>query len=174
VEAGVVGVLGALVGILLSNVLTVLLDLRRRHERVIDVQTSLRAEIRSHWRRLGPMDLEARAAAIVAKIREEAEKRSSFTPFIPREDDNVVFENVASEIHILPNDVIDAVVLYYSQLNTISRFVEDLRSDTFATLEPERKIEMYRDYIAMKGQARDFAEEAIRALDVSLASQSDQ
>jgi len=158
----------------LSNILTVLLDLRRRHERVKDVQTSLRAEIRGHWSRLAPLDLEARSQLIITRIRAAAESGSVFTPFIPQEDDNLIFDSVAGEIHVLPNDVIDPVVLYYSQLNTIERFVEDLRSDRFATLEPERKIEMYTDYIAMKEQARLFADRAIRTLDGSLAANRDQ
>jgi hypothetical protein len=51
-ETAIVGVLGALVGIFLSNVMTMLLETRQRRERVTDVQTSLRAEIRSHWSRL--------------------------------------------------------------------------------------------------------------------------
>jgi hypothetical protein len=138
-ETAIVGVLGALVGIFLSNVMTMLLETRQRRERVTDVQTSLRAEIRSHWSRLAPMDLESRAALIAGKIRAAAEQGSAFTPFIPQEDDNVIFDSVADEIHILPNDVIDPVVLYYSQLNTITRFVEDLRSERFAALEAERK-----------------------------------
>ena len=104
----------------------------------------------------------------MGKIRDAAATGATFTPFIPMEDDNVVFDVVSAEIQILPNDVIDPVVLYYAQLNTITRFVEDLRGDRFAALEPERKIEMYGDYIAMKEQARHFAERAIRALDASL------
>jgi hypothetical protein len=174
VETAIVGVLGALVGILLSNVLTMLLDIRRRRERVTDVQTSLRAEIRSHWRRLAPMDLESRAEFIVGRIRSAPKQGAGFTPFIPQEDDNVVFESVMNEIQVLPNDVIDPVVLYYSQLNTIKHFVNDLRSDRFAGLEADRKAEMYLDYIAMKEQARIFADRAIRALDTSLASDADQ
>ena len=169
-ETALVGVLGALVGILLSNALTMLLDVRRRRERITDVQTSLRAEIRSQWRRLAPLDLESRARMIVDKIEAAADQELDFTPFIPQEDDNVVFESVVDEIHILPNDVIDPVVLYYSQLNTITRFVEDLRSERFARLEADRKVEMYKDYIAMKEQARLFADRAIRALDASLAT----
>jgi hypothetical protein len=146
----------------------------RRQERIKDVQTALRAEMRSHWRRLGPIDLEARAELIVAKIRDAAEKGQDFTPFIPREDHSVIFSAVAHEIHILPNDVIDPVVLYYTHANAISQFVDDLRADKFAALDPSRKIEMYRDYIGMKEQARELAEEAIRAIDVSLSAGGDQ
>jgi hypothetical protein len=52
--------------------------------------------------------------------------------------------------------------------------VDDLRSERFATLQAARKIEMYEDYIAMKKQARDLADVAIRAIDVSLAQDSAQ
>jgi prepilin signal peptidase PulO-like enzyme (type II secretory pathway) len=112
-ETAIVGVIGAFIGILLSNLATVLLEIRRRRERIKDVQTSLRAEIRSHWHRLAPpIELDDRAEIIVSRIREASERGLDFTPFIPREDPAVVFGSVAGEIHILPNDVIDPIVLY--------------------------------------------------------------
>jgi hypothetical protein len=169
-DTAIVGVLGALIGVLLSNAMTMLLDVRRRRERIKDVQTSLRAEIRSHWRRLGHQDLAARAELIVRRMTEAAKTNQSYAPFIPREDRNIIFDALTIEINILPNDVIDPVVLYYTQINAISHFSEDLRGEQFKLLDAKRRIEMYEDYIAMKEQARDFAEEAIRALDRSLAS----
>ena len=169
-ENAVVGILGVVFGILLSNAATVVLDLRRRRERIKDVQTSLRAEMRSHWHRLDPQDLRDRAGVIVMRMQEAAEKGEAFTPLIPREDQASIFDAMVRELHILPNDVIDPVVLYYTHLKSISHFVDDLRSDRFATLEASRKVEMYQDYILMKEQAHGLATEAIRAVYVALAS----
>ena len=46
-QTAIVGIIGALVGVLLTNIFRVILDWQARRERVRDVQTSLRAEIRS-------------------------------------------------------------------------------------------------------------------------------
>jgi hypothetical protein len=64
----------------------------------------------------------------------------------------------------LPIQVIDPVVLFFSQLETIRAFVEDLRSEEFARLEKSRKIAMYRDYIRMWQLASLQAIEAQQAL----------
>ena len=103
---------------------------------------------------------------IIANI----EASDGYTPFIPREDTTTIYDALTSEMHILPNDVIDPVVLYYAHARSIAHFVDDLRSDAFAKLEPSRKVQMYRDYIAMKVQAYELAGAAITAIDEALAA----
>jgi hypothetical protein len=164
-ETALVGVFGALVGILLANGLALLLDVRRRRERVKDVQTSLRAEIRTHWRKFEPAELDSQSKVMVARMTEGG---SGFSPFIAREGRTPIFDAVARELHVLPTSVIDPVVLFYSHYVALAQFVEDMRSDRFVSLETDRQISMYEDYIAMQKQARALAEEAIRAIDASL------
>jgi hypothetical protein len=60
-----------------------------------------------------------------------------------------LWPSIVQEVHILPNEVIDPVILFFSQLETIRNFVEDMRSDRFVMLEPARKAAMYRDYVRM-------------------------
>jgi|SRR5581483_11608527 len=173
-DTTIVGIVGVLIGILLTNALTMVLEWRRRRERIRDVQTSLRAEIRSHWLRLPKDDLDAMTEEMVARIREAREAGRDFTPFIPRQEEAIVFRSMVGEIHILPNHVIDPVVLYYTHQNVLGNFVEDMRSERYARLEPERKIAIYRDYIAMLRQLRELADEAIEAIAAAMESGEDQ
>ena len=87
-----------------------------------------------------------------------------FTPFVPRQAHTFILDAVLPDIHILPNAVIHTTVIYYRQLATIGLFVEDLRSDLFAQLAPERKRIMYSDYADLLLHADilgDLAEDAM-------------
>ena len=74
------------------------------------------------------------------------------------------------EIHILPEPVIDAVIIYWRQRNTIEKFVEDMREERFSKLEPARQLAMYKDYIAMQKYLTETARLSVEALDKSLGS----
>jgi hypothetical protein len=50
----------------------------------------------------------------------------------------------------------------------LAEFTEDLRSEQFQILDPERKIEMYRDYIGLTAYAVELADSALDAINVSL------
>jgi hypothetical protein len=142
------------------------LDASRRRERIKDVQTALLAEIRSHQYRLILFETQA----LVKEAPATSEPAKPFSPFIPREGESFVFNAIVREIHILPTAVIDPVVLYYRQISALALFAEDLRSERFERLETERKIEMYRDYLAMGAFALELAQTAIRSLDQSISS----
>ncbi|MDF2619249.1 MAG: hypothetical protein K0S00_1908 [Xanthobacteraceae bacterium] len=142
-------------------------DAARRLERIRDVQAALRAEIRSHRERLRLFELNEDNAALLARI-EASNDTAPFTPFLPREVDSFVFDAVIGEIHILPVAVIDDVVVYYRQTRSIAQFADDLRSDRFDRLQPERKAQMYRDYLALGRHAALLADRAIAAIDRAL------
>jgi hypothetical protein len=100
---------------------------------------------------------------------------ASYVPFVPREPGSLLWSSIAHEVHILPNEVIDSVVLFFSQLETVRCFVEDLRSEQFAQLEPTRKAAMLHDYVGMAEYLGLLADEAERALARSLGIEaSDQ
>ena len=168
----------AIVAVLISSIVTVagwfmalrherLREAERRQERIEDIQTALLADIRSSSHRFSGTDLDLHLREIEARIS-RAMPAEAYTPFVPREPGSLLWPSVAGEVHILPNEVIDAVVIYFSQLETIRLFAEDLRADQFASLNPERKIEMYGDYIKMAKYLVDLAEEAERVLARSL------
>jgi hypothetical protein len=72
---------------------------------------------------------------------------SGYTPFIPRDSTEIVFETVLPEIHILPTEVIGDVINYYKQEYKLRELVEDLRGDTYRNLDQPRKARIYADYI---------------------------
>ncbi len=127
-EAALIGILGVVLGVILSNIAARFLESVRRRERIQDVATAIRAEVRSHRQRLLLFKAPA-ADQITERILEAATKGADYTPFVPRE--------------------------------------AHLRSDRFSKLEAPRKVEMYRDYIAMGAYALELAEQAIGALEDS-------
>ncbi|WP_237152491.1 hypothetical protein [Oryzibacter oryziterrae] len=136
---------------------------RRRAERMEDLQVALAAEIRAHLNYIGtaPEQLAELKADTLRRMADDG----AFTPFVPRMSDQVVFQNIVKDIHVLPVQAIDPVILYYKQIGAISAFVEDLRDDTFKTLDVARKSAMYADYIRLVEQANTFARDALVALE---------
>jgi hypothetical protein len=120
----------------------------RRVERIEDIQAALLADIRSTSHRFVQIDLDRHLEQVVALIS-RVPPGQSFTPFVPREPGSLLWPSIAQEVQILPNAVIDPVVLFFSQLESVRYFVDDLRSEEFAALEPERKINMFQDYVRM-------------------------
>ena len=163
-ETAIVGIIGAFIGILLTNALRIVLDLRNRRERVRDIQTALRAEIRSQRGWLEDFRAESNVKQLLAQIR----AGTDFTPFIPAEVRDFVFDGVLKEVHILPGEVIDPIVLYYRQYRGISAFADDLRTDRYSRLEPGRKAAMYEDYIGMGLYGLELSEKALNAINRSL------
>ena len=146
------------------------IETSRRSERVKDIQTALRAEMRSHRQRL-LLFADGQATQSTSKRIAESDGSGRFTPFVPREVDSFIFVAVAKEVHILPTAVIDPVVLYYRQVHALAQFAEDMRSERFDNLEPARKAEMYADYVSLGVYALQLAEEAIQAIDRSLVDE---
>jgi len=128
-----------------------------RDERLRDVHRALYAEIGTNVANLGSVaGLEAERQTIDDRMHADP----GFVPFIPRERDDRVFEALVKDIHILPRSSSDAVVAYYVQIGRIAALAEDMRSDVFRTLEQDRRILMYSDYIAMKKQSLLYGEHA--------------
>ena len=163
-ESAIVGLVGALVGILLTNILRVYFDWRNRRERVRDIQTALRAEIRSHREAL----LEYADVEITAAIVERIKSDPGYAPLVTRKGDSQIFSAMVGEIHILPASVIDPVVIYYRQWRSLGAFVEDLRSEAYAALPGASKAEAFSDYLEMGSYAIDLADTALAAIANSL------
>jgi hypothetical protein len=134
-----------------------------REERIQDMQTALLADIKSYPHRVLGSDLDHHFQHICGQI-EAAPPSDPFTPFVPREPPTQLWTLVAKEVHLLPAAVIDPVVSFYTQVEAIRLFADDLRSARFARLSTSRKIAMYRDYIELKKYAAKLAEDAVQAL----------
>ena len=141
-------------------------DARRlRRERRDDVQRALVAEIKHYLEVLEGEDLNAAWEAMQPRIA------SGYVPFLPTEDNDMVFQSVLADIHILPKTVIDPVVKYYSQLKAIEAQIADSRLDAFVTGTDQDSIRRreisYFEYLQMKQRAKTYANRALRETGVT-------
>jgi hypothetical protein len=161
IVAALIGCLTTMVGWSVSYRQLRNLELVKRREKIVDYQTALRAEIRSYRARLSQVDLPVHRDSVVERMRANV----SFTPFVPLEPPHHIFPEIARDIHILPTEVIDPVVVFYSQTSAIAQLTADLRSDAYAKLSTERKIRLYEDYVELLIHAVTLAEQALEQLD---------
>jgi len=152
-----------LTGWLNTSITTEISRLRDHDERMNDVQKALYAEIRACLQgQLKHDDLDGMSQVIIARMRKE---RDDYVPLIPTEKNDTIFKAIVSDIHVLPRQSIDPVVIYYSQLAAIDEMIGDLRSPEYRTMDVDRRIQMYSDYIALKKQAVLMGEDALNAMD---------
>lgn len=135
-------------------------DAKLRAERVRDVQRALYAEIRAYLAVLRRDHIAEYGAEIAHRIETERD----YFPVIPTEHNDAIFRAIVGELHVLPRDTVDPIVLYYSQLNAISAMIADLRALDPAKIGPGRASAMYRDYISMKLGAIELGESALAAI----------
>lgn len=133
---------------------------RRRKEKERDYQIALRAEIWPEWRLNKDFD----AAAHLAEIRTRYRMDDAYSVTVPIPPSMVVFEAIKTDIHLLPEDVIEPVVMFARQKAAVVAFAEDLRGDRFRSLPRERQMEMYADYIALLNKQTYVARQALDAL----------
>ncbi|BDA85874.1 hypothetical protein Sa4125_34160 [Aureimonas sp. SA4125] len=136
------------------------LDGRRRSERVLDVQTALLAEIGSIVHHLEQYD----SVDILTAVTNRLQTDETYTPFISKEVGSPLYNSIAGEISILPNSVINDVVLFYRQQQVIAYFAEDLRGERFSHVPKEQKIAMIEDYLALRDFALSLGRDAVAAL----------
>lgn len=132
----------------------------RRVEKITDFQIALRAEIRSELRNLERFDF----ALLLQEVEENYERQQNYSVVVPRVTKHPVFEAIVGEIHVLPEAVIDPVVLYARQRQAVESLAEDIRDPSFRSLAKDRQLAIYRDYLNMWETWRDFAREAEAAL----------
>jgi len=137
---------------------------RARDERVRDVQTALAAEILPYLEALNLFDLGQHLNEMVERIWAD----ETYVPVVPTECNDTVFRAILPNIHLLPESVIRPVVRYYSQIFAIEAIIEDLRSEVFRTMGPERREAMYADYVSLKIQAIALGNAAVSAIDGEL------
>ncbi|HEY5818652.1 MAG TPA: hypothetical protein VIU14_09685 [Mesorhizobium sp.] len=139
----------------------------RRDEKIRDFQIALRAEIRAELLNLSHYDIEAQRS----EVRRRYESDPSYSVSVPRPVRQAVFDALISEIHILPEAVIDPVVLFERQRNVVESLAEDMRDASFKMLSREQQLAMYDDYLMMWDTWRSFAlnAEAVLNGDTSIA-----
>ncbi|MDB5522425.1 MAG: hypothetical protein JWM58_188 [Rhizobium sp.] len=168
IVAAVISGLISLTGLYLGGWITIRHDRRRRREKVRDFQIALRAEIRSELHNLLSIDFDKHFEEV--KSRYARQQDYSVFPSFPAR--HVIFEALKEEIHLLPEAVIDDIILYSRQRHAIEKFVEDMRDPRFSKLSPERQLEMYGDFIEMQKFLSETARFSVDALDKSLGTKT--
>ncbi|MGV3548417.1 hypothetical protein [Rhizobium sp.] len=166
--AALISGLVSLLGLYLGGWIAIRQQRRLRREKVRDFQIALRAEIRSELHNLAAIDFDGHLAEIAARYAASTDY-SVFPSFPAR---GIVFEAIEGEIHILPEQVIDVVILHWRQRHAVEKMVEDMRHERFSQLGASRQLEMYKDYIEMQKYLVDTARLSIKALDRSLGEHS--
>ncbi len=136
----------SLIGLYLGGWIAIRHERRRRKEKVRDFQIALRAEIRSELHNLLSIDFDKHFQEITSRYA-ELPGYSVFPSYPPR---HVIFEALKDEIHVLPEEVIDEIILYSRQRYAIEKFVEDMRDPRFGQLSADRQLEMYKDFVGMQ------------------------
>ena len=136
------------------------LERARRRERTRDFQIALRAEIRSELADLTAFDLDAELEQVRGRYRDDPAYRVR-VPELPR---HLIIEAIIPEIHVLSEGVIQPVVLYLRQRQVVGSLISDIRSTEFALLDREDQLEIYEEYVELRGQLAVFAAAAELAL----------
>ena len=135
---------------------------RLRAERTRDAHKALFAEIRevcaAYW-------LDGAAEARADALMERMAREPGFVPFVARERRGRIYEAMLGEVDLLPRQTIDTVVAFYATVGAVEALAEDMRGDRYPTLAPERRLAIYRDWIAMRARALSYGQAALRIID---------
>lgn len=138
-----------------------------REDRIIDIQTAIRAEIKAIVSAPQNRDLEGSLARGMARFDEER-AQAPYVPLVPHEKHDTVFEALVGNIHLLPTETVEPVVLYYNSTTALAMLAGDLRSQRFAEMDKERRKKMLRHYMLIKIAAKKLGEDAIAAIDAMI------
>ena len=159
-SAALVGALVVALGWLVSGARERRRERRRRHERSIDVQTALGAEIQHYVDILNNPEFDLKS--VWEDIVRRMEADDAYVPLIPSERNDTMFQSILPDVQILPEKIIRPVVRYYNQVFAIEAMIEDLRSDQFRSPDTpqQQRIELYTDYISLKLEALQLGKKA--------------
>ncbi|MGD1924358.1 MAG: hypothetical protein ACFB03_09220 [Paracoccaceae bacterium] len=123
---------------------------RLRRQNSLDLQRALHAEVAAHVHQLELVNLTEHKADMVARMRADPD----FLVMVPSATHTTIFEALLSDISILPGDVVEPVTLYYSQVISVAALADDIRSERYAMISPDRRAAIYGDFIDMKMESK--------------------
>ena len=124
-----------------------------RVEKRRDVHRAIYAEIATNLSNLAEED---QIDALAQRVMAEMDRDPNYMPFVPRPARDRIFREFEGNIQILPRVTIDRIVRYYFLLDSIDALVEDMRGETFKSLDVERRKAIFFDYSEMQKTARFF------------------
>ena len=154
-EAALVGLVGALLGVALSNLFIALQDGKRRRERQLDLVFAIHAEISAG---LGANQKLLTAEEVAYALADE-------TPFQTPDDTDFVFSSIKSDISLLPNPVIHSVVQYYRFAMQTNLMTVDLRHPAFDKQGKAEKRKFMTAVLEVAAQQRQSGLQAVRELE---------
>ena len=154
-EAAIIGLLGAILGIVVSNIFVALLEVRRRVQRRADLICAIHAEI---------------LAGIGASKRQLVQEERDYvlsnpTPFNTPDQTDFVFENIKTDITLLPVEVVHSVVQYYRFAMQTNLMILDLRTDDFKSQLPEEKRKFIASFLNVSEQQVNGGQRALEDLE---------
>ncbi|OYW59434.1 MAG: hypothetical protein B7Z10_02630 [Rhodobacterales bacterium 32-66-7] len=131
-----------------------------RAERKSDLCRALRAEIDAHVREFETFNWDTALAATGESLR----KVPRFLPFLPLRTPDRVYSEVLGRIEVLDKQQIENVIRYYTLSDRVAQFIRDLRSEEFKSLNPQRKLNLFKTYIEMDRTLVRYGLEALASL----------
>ena len=107
----------------------------RRRSREIEIATALLAEIGSNTAAYKVFA----GAETARRLEREILADPGYKLYIPLYKDLFVFEQIKSEITILPEGVIDGIVGFYSESGALDALCQSVQEDRFESLPAERR-----------------------------------
>lgn len=129
-----------------------------------DLLLALRAEIWIYLWTLRRGDTNAYGEELDRQISEALQKNEDFVPFLTQLSVPVAFEGLRTQLHRAPSETVDTIVQFYAALSDARRFVEEMQSDRFIRLPLQRRRKAYRDYMSMRLQLEDSADDAVATI----------
>jgi hypothetical protein len=142
---------------------------RLREQHVLLLLSALRADARACWHWLDSLGgLEARSAELAQRIEEGRWTQPTFTPIVPGLPPSAVAATLDGESFFLAHALVDAIVRYRRQHSLIEQTLADLRSERFANMPADARIELVRFYFAQLAHLKQDAFELNAALEDAL------
>lgn len=155
-EAGLVGIFGVVIGAVLSNGLARLIEIRRRHDRTLDIVMALHAEVSAS---LSPTELQTSDAEVAYSLADDI-------PFTAADETNFVFDAIKADISILPESVIYPVVRYYKLVQQTNILTNDTRHELFQKQSPAEKRKYMTNLMDLLKDQERAARDVLRALEI--------
>lgn len=123
-----------------------------------DLQIALRAEISTYVDTFNAYELAEDQQSLERQI---AEVGDSYVPFLMVEREPMIFQELASELHRLEPEQVNAAVQFYTRLQDMRAFAKELNTPEFRALPMARRRIAYLDYYSVRAYAQQSARIAL-------------
>jgi hypothetical protein len=159
--AAIIAALVSVAGWFVSTGLSFRAEQRRRDEKTRDFMIALRAEIRSELADMTAFDL----TTDLKRVADLYQTRAEYRVFVPAMVAMPITAAIVPEIWILPEKVIDPVVVYLRQRNSVGLLTQEVRIFDVERYGRDQELALFGDLTEMRMLLETAAREALEALD---------